>query len=306
MPPKRILVTGTSGLVGNAIACRLAADGRSVVGLDLSAPSSETAPFQVVVANINDIDLLARLIDDHRIEAIVHCAGVSSSRLFPDDPYRVCEANVFGAIHMLEVARLRKIKRFVHCSSASVYGNAPSDGPLTEEAAFQPAAVYGATKAASDLLLRAYRVQYGLDGVALRIRNVYGPGRMVSSDLTAAVEAGLAGEPRTIDLVAKARAQYIYIDDVVDALRLALDHPSFDRHAYNIAGPGFPSNAELVAIVNEVIKGARVSLVSNAGAPAHLTKPLDIGNAQREIGFSPAFDLRRGIAVLAEWLRTNS
>lgn len=93
-----------------------------------------------------------------------------------DNPYLVCETNVVGTIHLMEAARQRKVGRFVFLSSASAFGTTPP-APVPDDAPLRPQDLYGATKGACDLLLQGYRLQYGLDAIALRISNAYGPGR---------------------------------------------------------------------------------------------------------------------------------
>ena len=172
-----VLVTGASGLIGHAVRARLAAAGRPVLGVDMAAKPGQ-AP--VAIADLGDVHRLHALAAAHAVGAVVHCGAVLGPMVSVDNPYAIVQTNVVGTANILELARVRKLRRVVFCSSISAYG--PTAAPATEagvpeDVPLAPSSVYGASKVAGEQLLASYRRQHGLDAVAIRLSWVYGPGR---------------------------------------------------------------------------------------------------------------------------------
>jgi UDP-glucuronate 4-epimerase len=301
---KSILVTGSSGFVGYPLARQLAADGHKVVGLDIKPAAQDPAPFTAITASVCDVHLIYRLFDAHRFDAVVHCGGISGPMVMPDDPYKECETNIFGTTHLLEAARLHRVSRFIFCSSQAAYGET-GGGPIAEDTPFRPVTVYGATKAACDGLVRAYRIQHGLDAVSLRLGSVYGPGRQTQSLISGMVEAAVTGQPLCLPDSGGQRLRYVYVADIVSGVHAALDAPTLPLPAYNIGGPGSHSAEEIAKIIREVVPSAQISFAGAAIGPVSARGPLDCSAAERDFGYRPRFDMLRGIAAFADWMRSR-
>jgi nucleoside-diphosphate-sugar epimerase len=224
--------------------------------------------------------------------------------LFRDNPYRMCSANVIGTINLLEAARATGVGRFVLLSSAQAYGDTPP-APVSEDAPFRARDLYGATKASGDLLLRAYREQYQLDAVALRISNGYGPRRRTRNALLTMLEDALDGRPTSLDFGGGYGRAYLYVKDAAGAIIAAIKAPSCVQPAYNIAGAQFEPMERIAEIVREVLPNARISMAPGVDALGYRRERLDISAARRDLGWSPQWDLKRGIADYTEWLRNQ-
>lgn len=301
--PKTVLVTGTNGILGRPLAQKLAAEGRKVVGFDLGLPAGGDPGFAVEMGELRNEKSISALFDRYGFDGVVHCGGISGPMVSPDRPLDVCAINISATVQLLETARQHDVKRFVHCSSIAAYGSTSGTGPLTEDGAFRPTDIYGATKAAGDALVHAYREEHGLDGIALRIARVYGPGRTTRSFVTTLIEDALNGQPSRPPGDGSDSYQYVYRDDVVAALALALDTPRPPLAAYNIGNTEPTSDADVADIVCDLIPGADTAFAApdNALDPARQT--MDIAAAQRDLGFVPAADMRTGIAAYIDWLR---
>ncbi len=302
MAPRCVLVTGSSGCLGHPLANRLAEEGRTVVGLDIAAPHG-AARYVPVQGDVGDRALLDALFERHGFEAVVHCGGISGQMVAPDDPYRNCEVNVFGTVHLLEAARVHRIGRFIYSSSQGAYGVEARE-PITEDAAFLPVTVYGATKAACDVIARAYRLQHGLPATSLRIGRVYGPGRRTGSLITTMMEAAVAGRPLSLPASGERRLQYVYEEDVVSALYRALMTPDLPLPSYNVSGPGAHSDEEIAAAIRTLVPQADITFdavpLDDGSFPG---APLDYSAARRDFGYAPQYDLMRGLtAFLASLL----
>ncbi|MDB5862410.1 MAG: NAD-dependent epimerase/dehydratase [Betaproteobacteria bacterium] len=301
---RRVLVTGSSGFIGAAALASITAEGWHAVGFDLSPPATVAAGAVLVRGDFNDLHQVYQTLHEHEIDSIVHCGGVSGPMLSRDAPFRVFEANVVGTANLLEAARLLRLRRFVFLSSAHAYGDTPPP-PVPEDAPFHANDMYGATKASGDLLLRAYRAQYGLDAVALRISTAYGPGRRTRSAILTMIEDALAGKPTAFDYGDGYGRSYLYIRDAASAVVGALKAASFTQHAYNIAGAEFESMARIAEVVRKILPNARVTLSAGADPLSYRRERLDISAAKRDFGWSPQWNLERGIAEYAEWLRVS-
>lgn len=302
---RSILVTGSSGCLGNPLAQRLAKEGHKVVGLDVKSPENDPTLFTALTGNVCDGHLINRLFEAHDFDAVVHCGGISGAMVAPNDPYKNCEINIFGTVHLLEAARVHGVTRFIFCSAASAYGNSGSE-PIAEDAPLRPVSVYGATKAACDVLVRAYRLQHGLDGVSLRIGGpVYGPGRRTESVIRTMLEAALTGRPLRLPGSGGQRMQYVYDADVVNALHAVLDAETLPLTAYNVSGPGTYSVEEIAAIIKELVLSAQISFEGDGQGLGYERGPLDYTAAERDFGYRPQFDMQRGIAAYLEWMRSR-
>jgi nucleoside-diphosphate-sugar epimerase len=169
---------------------------------------------------------------------------------------------------------------------------------MTEETALLPVTVYGATKAACDVIVRAYRLQHGLNATSLRIGRVYGPGRRTGSLITTMMEAAVAGRPLRLPASGGRRLQYVYEDDIVTALHLALDAPDLPQPSYNVSGPGSHSDEEIATVIGALVPGAAIAFeagtLDDGSFPG---APLDCSAAQRDFNYTPQFDLERGLTA---------
>src|SRR5579872_3210951 len=174
--PKSVLVTGTSGFIGLPAAEALVSEDCNVIGLDLASPDVPSVSFEPVIGDFSNLHLLYKLLDERKIDTIVHAGGISGPMLARDDPFAICRANVIGTMNLLEAARVTGVERFVYCSSASAYGDTPPP-PVSDDPPLRAVDIYSSSKGAGDLMLRAYRIQHNLDALSLRISNGYGPRR---------------------------------------------------------------------------------------------------------------------------------
>lgn len=167
----RVLITGAAGLVGHAVRTRLEADGVPVLPTDLRTRSVDE--IEQVPGDLLDPARLEEVLAAARPDAVVHAGGVSGPMVLPDDPATVIRVNVEGTGNLLEAARRHGVTRLVYCSSIAAYGSTTGT-PVAEDAPLHPADVYGATKAAGEHLVEAYRHRHGLSTPSLRLVSVFG------------------------------------------------------------------------------------------------------------------------------------
>ncbi len=304
MTSETVLVTGSSGFIGFQVARTLAETGRRVVGLDPVPPADEMPGVTAIGERLGDVRQMSELLRSRKIETVVHTGGVSGPMLARDDPYSVCEANVIGTVNLIEAARREGINRFVTCSSAAAFGDTPP-APVPDDAPLRPTNLYGATKGASDLILSAYRAQYGFDCVSLRFSSVYGPGRRTDCAIRTMLSNALQGRPSHFDWGIGHRRHYLFVEDAVGAVLRAIEAAPTDQFAYNIAGPDFVEMTRIGEIVSTLVPGAEITFGSGPDPLGYRREELDISAAARNLGFAPQYGIDEGIAAYLTWFRDS-
>jgi UDP-glucuronate 4-epimerase len=293
-----VLVTGAAGFIGRSLALRLQEAGHRVVGLDLAASPAPAAFAMFRVADLCDPHALADLLDRARPEAVIHAGGASGLMVWRETPSRIVEANLCGTANLLEAARRAAVRRLVLCSTVMVYGDQTTDS-IDEDVPLRPLSVYAATKVGAEALLRAYSIERGLEGVALRIGHVYGPGRRTACHIRTIVEDALAGRPTAITESGRARRQYVHVADVVEALIRAVAAPLDAPAVFNVTAGELHSLEELVSLAREVLGHARVTVGQGEPAADYRTGRLDIAAAARGLGWRPSIPLAEGLRSYA-------
>jgi nucleoside-diphosphate-sugar epimerase len=308
-----VLVTGGAGWLGAAVVQRLAARGDEVVALDnfqAGAPASLAglgANVSLVTADATDLASLLALVKARKVRRVVHAAAIVSVVSALAAPSHLTRVNLEATLNVLEAMRLLDVERAVHISSEEAYGAFRRE-PADETHPLDPLNPYAVTKAAGEQLGRFYRTVYGTDFVSVRTSWVYGPGFPRLRIPRTLVEAALDGRPLHLPRGGDARLDHTYLDDCVDGIVRALDHPAHPHDAYNIASGEGRTTAEMVAIVKDLVPGAELSV----GPGPHWysdeleTPPkgaLDITRARTVLGYRPAYDLRGGLAAYIDWYR---
>ena len=309
----RVLVTGGAGWLGAAVVRRLAARGDQVLVLDnfqAGAPANLEGlgpTVRLIPGDITDLSGLLLVIKEHRVQRIVHAAAIVSVLSSLGAPSHVTRVNIEGTLNVLEAMRLFEVERTVHISSEETYGDFRYE-PIDEEHPLAPTAPYGITKVASEHLGRFYRAQHKTDFINVRTSWVYGPRFPRLRIPRTLIEAALEKRPLHLPQGGDARIDHTYLDDCVEGILLALDHPTHPFDVYNIGSGQSWSTAELVAMVRELIPGADLTV---GPGPLRFTDQmaapkkgaLDIARARTVLGYRPRYDLRQGLAANIEWYR---
>ena len=301
-----VLVTGVGGMIGAALLRRLVADGVAVVAADRVRPADLdldglSVPF--LAHDLPDPQRWHEAILRFGIRRVVHAGGISGPMLLRDNPSRVYEINLSGLAGLLDAARIHHLGRIVWFSSIVAYGNRADLAPVGEDAPLRPDTAYGASKAAGEALVHAYHAEYGVDAVALRVASCYGPGRTTSCMIRSLVEDGLAGRVSRVHPASGRTRQHVFIDDVVGAVRGALDAPELPQRVYNI-GPGCAQDLpDIVAQVRQAVPAAAAVLDPQGLAwNTFGLGPLVIDAARRDLGFEPATSVADGAAATRDWV----
>ena len=295
-----VLVTGGAGFVGGHLADALV-DANDVRVLDdFSNGRRENVPDDaaVVEGDVRDADTVAAAVGD--ADVVFHQAGLVSVPASVDDPLASQSANVAGTLNVLEAAR-EADARVVVASSVAVYGD-PAETPISEGDPKRPLSPYGVDKLAIDHYTRRYHDLYGLETVALRYFNVYGPGQRggdYSGVVSTFLEQAESGQPLTVHGDGTQTRDFVHVSDVVRA-NLAAATTDAVGAAYNVGTGDSIRIRELAELVRSVT-GADVDVVHTEARDGDIARSeADASRAARALDWTPAVDLADGLRELVE------
>ena len=309
---RKVLVTGGAGFIGSHVVDAHVARGDRVwVVDDLSTGKLENLnpEAELLEADVGD-PAVRELFRDVGFDLVSHHAAQIDVRVSVDDPARDARTNVLGLLNLTEGARETGVDRFVFVSSGGVVYGEPEERPTTETAPKRPLSPYGVTKLAGECYLHYYRVVHGMEYVALRYANVYGPRQDPHGEagvVAIFVNRLIEGEPLTVFGDGEQTRDYVYVGDVAAAnLRAAevpLDGPpsGIDDRAYNV-GTGVGTSVNRLADLLEEIadrRPGREYRAERAGELRHST--LDAARFHGH-GWAAATPLRDGLRATYEFI----
>lgn len=238
------------------------------------------------------------------VDIVVHLAantGVASS---VKDPRLDCEINVLGTLNLLEAARQNGVSTFVFASSGAPLGE--QEPPVHEEKVPRPVSPYGAGKLAGEAYCSAYYRTYGIKTIILRFGNVYGPRSNHKSSVVAKfIKQAIAGEPLEIYGDGNQTRDFIYIDDLVEAIILAAKS-NLGGEIFQIATYRETTINELteslVKLFKEMLPGSQINILYGQKRLGDVRRNYsDITKSRRLLGFEPRFDLEKGLRETIAW-----
>lgn len=306
---QRVLVTGGAGFIGSHLARALLDQGRSVRILDNFSTGRRSNlavlgdDVEIVEGDIQSYERVNRAVTG--CDVVFHEAALPSVPRSIQDPLTSNATNVIGTLNLLLACRDHDVRRVILASSSSVYGSNPSL-PKREDHQTLPISPYATAKLAGENYARSFHQVYGLETVALRYFNVFGPRQDPNSEYAAVVPRFItrlsAGEPPVIFGDGEQSRDFTYVDNVVSANLLAMDAPAAGGQAYNIA---CGERATLNALCEELddILAAGVKPVHTSGRAGDIKHSLaDISKARTDLRYEPTVGLRRGLELTAEAL----
>ena len=304
-----ILVTGGAGFIGSRLAASLAPDNDVRVLDNLTTGMRSAVPDDVtfIEGDVRDATTLEAATED--VDCIFHQAALVSVARSTEVPRESHSINATATLELLE--RARDIDaRVVLASSAAIYGT-PESIPIDESASKTPASPYGLDKLATDHYARLYHELYGLETVALRYFNAYGPGQQpgdYAGVISIFVDRALDGEPIVIEGDGEQTRDFVSVDDVVRANRLAATTDAVGE-AYNVATGRAISIRELAELVQELTReltDTESEIVHDDPRPGDIRHSTgSIEKARTDLGYEPAVDFRTGLERTIEWMHAQ-
>ena len=305
------LVTGGAGFIGSNLAEVLVARGHPTRVLDdLSTGYIENVPSgaELIEGDVADPEAVAKAVED--VEVVFHLAAHRAVLRSVEYPLATDRANTHGTLTVLNAARLAGVRRVVYVSSSSVYGGAEVR-PTPETASTFPRSPYAVSKLAGEHYCRVFSELYGLETVALRYFNVYGPRQRPDSAYAAVIplfiEAVSRKEPAVVHGDGEQSRDFTFISDAVGASIAAAVAPAerCSGRPYNVGGGGAHSLLDLLRLLGEImdVEPTRVHAEPRAGDVRHTEA--DISAARADLGHHPVVPFRDGLTETVRWFSSR-
>jgi UDP-glucuronate 4-epimerase len=316
-----VIVTGAAGFIGMHVAQRLLDRGEAVVGVDVYTDYYDVAlkdarvarladreRFRMVRMDIADAEAFSALVAQTGARRVVHLAAQAGVRYSIDNPFAYERSNLAGHLSVLEACRhAPDFEHLVYASSSSVYGDRPGEGSGFREsdAAAEPVSLYAATKRAGELMSFAYARLYGFPQTGLRFFTVYGPWGRPDMAYFSFTRKILAGEPIEVFGEGRMARDFTYIDDIVDGIVGALDHPPprGENRILNIGDSRPVGLMDMIGVLEQSL-GRQATKVFLPMQPGDVTETFaDVSKLHALTGYAPKVKLEEGIPRFVEWYR---
>ena len=327
----KVLVTGTAGFIGSAVAMKLLDRGDSVIGIDNHNPYYDpdlkqarvdrfinNANYQHLRIDLVDRSAITEAFEHHQPQRVVHLAAQAGVRYSIDNPLAYIDSNLVGFTHILEGCRHHGVEHLVYASTSSVYGANTAMPFSVHQNVDHPLSLYAATKKANELMAHTYSHLYQIPTTGLRFFTVYGPWGRPDMALFKFTKAILADEPIDVYNYGKHRRDFTYIDDIVEGVTRVLDKPATANSNWDSSNPdsatspapwrvyniGNNKPIELMdyihALENALGKKAKINLL-----------PLQLGDVPdtwadssdlaEQLGYRPDTKIEDGISLFVDW-----
>jgi UDP-glucose 4-epimerase len=313
---KRILITGGAGFIGTTLARRLVR-ANEIVAVDnlhrdaLSGTDLADEPgFTFVHGDVLDAGLMRELAEG--ATHVVHCAAIAGVDTVLESPVRTMRVNLIGTYNVLEAALAAgTVERLVEFSTSEVFGTYAykvAETAMTATGSVGEARwTYAVSKLAGEHMSKAYHDELGLPAVSLRPFNVYGPGQIGGGAIRAFIEGALAGRDLVIHGDGSQIRAWCYVDDMVEGVLLALEHPAAVGESFNIG------NARSTVTIYDLAQ--RIKRLTGCSGeivfqPLHYTdvelRIPNVDKARELLGFEASVELDDGLARTIAWYRERA
>ncbi|HAN30550.1 MAG TPA: LPS biosynthesis protein WbpP [Myxococcales bacterium] len=260
-----------------------------------------------VHGDIRDYQALSKAVAG--CDFVFHQAAMASVALSIENPLEHNDINIGGTLNVLEASRLAGVKRVVFAASSAAYGDTEVM-PIDETQLPNPLSPYGVAKVTGEQYCRAYHAVYGLETVALRYFNIFGPRQAPGSAYAAVIplfaDCILRGESPTINGDGLHSRDFCFVDNVVQANLKALVAPNAPGNVYNIAVGVQVTLLDLIEAINEVL-GTDVEPHHGPERTGDIRHSLaDISAAKRDLGYQATVSFKEGLAQTLRWYQSQS
>ena len=329
-----LLITGGAGFIGSNVIHQIIdqPEVQRLVNLDCLTYAGHLINLEHVSRNpkyvfekvdLRDKENVRAVVEKHAITQVMHLAAESHVDRSITGPDAFIHTNVVGTFHLLEACRAcwsensrsapGQGPRFLHVSTDEVYGSLGPTGHFTEATPYAPNSPYSASKAASDLLVRAYHHTYGLPAVITNCSNNYGPYQFPEKLIPVVIQSVLERKPVPVYGDGMNVRDWLYVRDHAQALWVVLRQGK-PGETYNIGGHNECANLRIVELICDLIDEMAPRLGGNSrrliqfvkDRPGHDRRyAIDATKIQKELGWTPAHNFQQGIRETVKWYLDN-
>lgn len=313
---KKILVTGGAGFIGSNFVRMVLSEHPDcfVVNLDKLTYAGnlenlagllESPNHKFVKGDICDGALIEKIIEQNQIDTIINLAAESHVDRSINEPKVFIETNVTGTLTLLEAARDRKLERFIQISTDEVYGALGSQGKFTEQTPLMPNSPYSASKAAADLLVKAFGHTWGVRYNITRCSNNYGPYQFPEKLIPLMINNALNEKELPVYGDGLYVRDWLYVYDHCTAIWQVLTKAP-PGEIYNIGGCNEKTNLEVIGLILNRL-GKPKSLIKHiTDRPGHDRRyAIDASKITGELGWQPSVSFEEGINRTIGWYLQN-
>jgi len=320
-----LLITGGAGFIGSNLIHQVIDQPaiRKLVNLDCLTYAGHLANLAAVSGHpkyvfervdLRDKPAVLAVVARHQITHVMHLAAESHVDRSISGPGDFVHTNVVGTFNLLEACRAvwgaeLSGRRFHHVSTDEVYGSLGPAGLFTETTPYAPNSPYSASKASSDMLVRAYQHTYGLPAVITNCSNNYGPFQFPEKLIPVVIQSVLKRRPVPVYGDGLNVRDWLYVRDHADALWMVLTRGQ-NGETYNIGGHNEWANLRIVELICDTLdelapqqcENSRKLITFVKDRPGHDRRyAIDAGKIQRELGWAPAHQFAEGIRETIQW-----
>ena len=305
------LVTGAAGFIGSAIAKKLIDRGDKVITIDnLSTGNKREIPEEVIFIEGNDFDeKIIEKLDLYDFDAIIHIAGQSSGEVSFERPVYDLQTNAQSTLMLLDYARRHSIKKFIFASSMAVYGDQNS-ALVTEETIPMPKSFYAVGKLASENYMRIFSRMFDIQCTALRFFNVYGIGQNMQNLKQGMASIYLAMAIKDHHITVKGAKErfrdFVYIDDVVEAVLLSIERKGNLFEIYNVSNKKICTVESIIELIcNTLPYEVTVEYISGTPGDQHGIYG-DNSKIMKDLLWKPKWNFYDGMRAMIDWAQKLS
>lgn len=308
----KLLVTGGAGFIGSNFVHHMIKfhPEDTIVNYDLltyagnleNLKDVEDHPnYHFVRGNICNRELVEYVIDQFEIDTVVNFAAESHVDRSITEPDLFVKSNVLGTQTLLDLAKSKKINKYLQISTDEVYGSLGPDGYFTETTPLAPNSPYSASKASADLMVRAYYETFGLNVNITRCSNNYGPYHFPEKLIPLVVTNALENKELPVYGDGKNIRDWLYVEDHCTAIDLVL-HKGQPGEIYNVGGHNEKCNIDIVKLIVDTLGKSRDLIKHVADRLGHDRRyAIDPTKIETELGWTPQYNFDSGIKETIQW-----
>ena len=292
--------------------------------IEKSASAHTDCKWTFIKGNLADKELIDKIFTEYNPEIVVNLAAQAGVRYSITNPDVYIESNLIGFYNILEACRNHPVEHLVYASSSSVYGSNKKVPYSTEDKVDNPVSLYAATKKSNELMAHAYSKLYNIPATGLRFFTVYGPAGRPDMAYFSFTNKLIKGEKIQIFNYGNCKRDFTYVDDIVEGVVHVMKKPPEKKNGkdglpippykvYNIGNSNPENLLEFVDILQQELIRAEV-LPKDYDFNAHKELvPMQPGDVpityadttelEKDFGFKPSTDLRKGLRAFAEWYK---
>jgi dTDP-glucose 4,6-dehydratase len=312
---KNILVTGGAGFIGSNF-LRLILQNRdyNIVNIDLLTYSGNLENladleifdnYSFLRGDITDYDLVSRIFDEYEIDGVINFAAESHVDRSILDANPFLHSNIEGTVNLLNVAKDKKVMRFLQVSTDEVYGSTEPNMTFNEDALLQPNSPYAASKASADMFVRAFHRTHSIPAIITRSSNNYGPFQYPEKLIPLTIMNAMQNKKIPVYGDGTNLRNWIYVEDNCNAILNCFENGKIGD-VYNIATENEYTNIDLIKLILQIIGKSENLIEFITDRPAHDKRySINAEKIRTELDWKPVMNFEDGLKNTVEWYVNN-